>query len=433
MHEVGSMNRLLAASLALSLTVFLPGCGGSSTSSSAAAPARSAVPADAPGHTNVVPPAPAAGQSRAGQIYSVYISSPTGDTVVFTVFEPTQITGGRKYPLVLEGHGFAGTRQTSASADIKSLLDSGYGVISIDQRGHGETSGTIRVMDPDFEGRNLIAILDWAEARLGWLAYGPSTNGKDSQNLILGSMGGSYGGMYQYLIHNVDPKHRLDAMTPEIAPSDLTYSLFPNSVVKAGWDFLLFGAGNTAGNNLDRLHFDPFVINFFQNALTTNQVNQEARDFFYYHSNAYFCNGRPVAIEVRDLIKDRAGKELERIRHRLLGRDIATRTRLRRQAVGIGTKAEAKQRSRRWQLRPDRLQLRHLANQARPVAQTRVQEALVGQDAPGLIIAGAAEGAMRRHKRVGDRLCLSQQTIHRSHLMHDMFFLLVARAASTGS
>ncbi|MES2908776.1 MAG: CocE/NonD family hydrolase [Pseudomonadota bacterium] len=289
------MNRLLAASLVLSLAVFLPGCGGSSTSSSGAAPARSVVPADAPGHTNVVPPAPAAGQSRAGQIYSVYISSPTGDTVVFTVFEPTQITGGRKYPLVLEGHGFAGTRQTSASADIKSLLDSGYGVISIDQRGHGETSGTIRVMDPDFEGRNLIAILDWAEARLGWLAYGPSTNGKDSQNLVLGSMGGSYGGMYQYLIHNVDPKHRLDAMTPEIAPSDLTYSLFPNSVVKAGWDFLLFGAGNTAGNNLDRLHFDPFVINFFQNALTTNQVSQEARDFFYYHSNAYFCHGRPVA------------------------------------------------------------------------------------------------------------------------------------------
>lgn len=287
------MSRLLAASLALGLAFSLSGCGSTTSSSSVASP-RSEVPADAPGHTNSVPPALTAGQSRAGQIYSVYITSPTGDTVAFTVFEPTQMTGGQTYPLVLEGHGFAGTRQTSASADIKSLLDSGYGVISIDQRGHGETSGTIRVMDPDFEGRNLIAILDWAEARLGWLAYGRSTDGKDAHNLVLGSMGGSYGGMYQYLIHNVDPKHRLDAMTPEIAPSDLTYSLFPNSVVKAGWDFLLFGAGNTAGNNLDRGHFDPFVINFFQNALTTNQVSQEARDFFYYHSNAYFCHGNPV-------------------------------------------------------------------------------------------------------------------------------------------
>ena len=289
------MKRQLAVCIALGFTFLLSSCGSSDTSSSDSESVRTNFPADAPGHPNIVPTAPAAGQSRAGQTYSIYITSPTDDTVAFTVFEPTQITGGQKYPLVLEGHGFSGSRQTSASADIKSLLDNGYGVISIDQRGHGETSGTIRIMDPDVEGLNLIAILDWAEAHLGWLAYGSSTNGKDSHNLILGSMGGSYGGMYQYLIHNVDPKQRLDAMVPEIAPSDLTYSLFPNNVVKAGWDFLLFGAGNTAGSNLDRLHFDPFVLNFFQDALTTNEVNQDARDFFYYHSNAYFCGNRSVA------------------------------------------------------------------------------------------------------------------------------------------
>lgn len=288
------MKHLLAASLVFGLAVSLSGCGGSSSSSSTVS-ARSSAPADAPGHTNSVPPLPATGQSRAGQVYSVHITAPTGDTVAFTVFEPTLLTGGQTYPLVLEGHGFAGSRQTSASADIQRLLDNGYGVISIDQRGHGETSGTIRVMDPDFEGRDLLAILDWAEARLGWLAYGRSSDGKDARNLVLGSMGGSYGGMYQYLIHNIDPKRRLDAMTPEIAPSDLTYSLFPNGVLKAGWDFVLFGAGNTAGNNLDRGHFDPFVINFFQNALTTNAVSQDARDFFYYHSNAYFCRGSSVA------------------------------------------------------------------------------------------------------------------------------------------
>ena len=79
-------------------------------------------------------------------------------------------------------------------------------------------------MDPDYEGKNVLAVLDWAEAKLDWLKYAPS--GNDPHNLVLGSIGGSYGGMYQYMLHNIDPKHRLDAMVAWVAPNDLTTRIF---------------------------------------------------------------------------------------------------------------------------------------------------------------------------------------------------------------
>ncbi|MGH8541530.1 MAG: alpha/beta hydrolase family protein [Stenotrophobium sp.] len=287
------------------LVLLLSACGSSNPAGSPAG--AGTIAADYPGVTNTVPVSPAPGTSRPGTFYNVYIQGPvTGDKIAFTVFEPATFTGGQKYPLVLHSHGFSASRQTSTPSNpatgtlspgsVDQLVAANYGVISIDERGHGESGGTIRVMDPDFEGQDLLAVIDWAEAKLDWLAYGPSADGKDPHNLILGSIGGSYGGMYQYLIHNIDPKHRLDAMVPQISPNDLTYSLFPNSVIKADWDFFLFGAGNTAGNQGGSVgHFDPFVTQFFETALPANQVNQYGHDFFYYHSNAYFCDGLPVA------------------------------------------------------------------------------------------------------------------------------------------
>lgn len=286
------MRNWIAGPAALALT--LAGCGGSTT------PAQVVAPQDYPGVQNQVPATPAAGASRPGQIYDVYIQGPkTGDKIAFTVFEPATFAGGKTYPLVLHSHGFGASRQRSLSqnpisgalspGNVDQLVAHDYGVISIDERGHGQSSGTIRVMDPDAEGQDLLAVLDWADARLNWIQ-------RDGDGVPeLGSIGGSYGGMYQYLIHNIDPRHRLRAMVPQIAPNDLTYSLFPNDTLKGGWDVFLFAAGEGAGSGIDRGHFDPFITRFFVQSLTTNQVSQDVRDFFYYHSNQYFCGDQSVA------------------------------------------------------------------------------------------------------------------------------------------
>jgi len=166
----------LAAALLL-----LSACGHDSDPGDASLPLPQPPP-DAPGHVNDVPASPAPGQSREGLTYDVYIQVPaTGDVMAFTVFEPAIVEGGTKYPLLLYGHGGGDNRITDKNDpqaanspfndNVKLFIDQGYGVISMDQRGHGESSGTIRGLDPDYEGRNLLALLDWAETRLDWLAY----------------------------------------------------------------------------------------------------------------------------------------------------------------------------------------------------------------------------------------------------------------------
>jgi len=245
-------------------------------------------PADFPGVTNTVPASPAAGQSRPGTAYSIYIQvAGTGDKVAFTVFEPSTLEGGKTYPLVLQASGFGLSRETAATiANVKPLIEAAYGVISFDHRGHGESSGAVRNMDPDYEGKDVLAVLDWAEAKLDWLQYRPS--GDDPHNLVLGSIGGSYGGMYQYMLHNIDPKHRLDAMVAWVAPNDLTYSNFPGGVAKAAY---MSVRTTPAKGPL----VDPYSANTSAASLQANKMLDGYADYLYYHSNQYFCADRRVA------------------------------------------------------------------------------------------------------------------------------------------
>lgn len=248
-----------------------------------------------------MPGAPPAGETRTGLSCRVAIPSPLNpaEEIVFQVFEPAMLTGGQFYPLVLEGHGFSASRQTRSdqpgipglSAPIGALRAAGYGIISIDQAGHGETGGLIRIMDPDQEGRFLLAILDWLEANLDWYAVGPDLDaGRD--NMLLGAIGPSYGGGYQLLIQSIDPKKRLDALVPQITWNDLTYSLNPGGVIKSLWVPALFTLGQQAGGGGK---FDPFVTSTLQRGLQTNRIDQEGQDFFRYHGLDYFCDGQAVA------------------------------------------------------------------------------------------------------------------------------------------
>lgn len=294
------MRNLYLTSLLGTCCMILAACGGSGGSSNSVSGPASFSPLPAPDGQAMA--SPANGQSRAGTDYRVEIVSPnsTAEAVVFQVLEPSTLTGGETYPLVLEGHGFGGSRQTGsgsgggaglASVDIGALRNAGYGVISIDQRGHGESGGTIRVMDPDAEGNNQVAILDWAQANLDWLAFGPDDDIGGS-NPLVGATGLSYGGGYQMVLNAVDPRRRLDAIVPQITWNDLTFSLSPGEVIKSGWVIPLFTIGNTAGSGNN---FDPFVTQVLTEGLTTNRISQDGRDFFRYHGQGYFCDGIPVA------------------------------------------------------------------------------------------------------------------------------------------
>lgn len=261
--SVSTVGRLAAALLALSLSACGSSGGGSSTLSEGT-----------PG---------TAVDGKSTDV--VLVSNLDGEDIAITVHEPTQIASGGRYPLILHSHGYGGSRQSARPTEglLKNLLDQGYGVLSIDERGHGDSGGTIRILDPEKEGKDLLQILDWAEANLPWLAY------RDG-NLLLGAVGGSYGGGYQHLIYAIDPKHRLDAIAPEITWHDLRYSLSSGpdtNVFKSYWGTLLSAGGNIAGDGLTQ---DAEVNTGLVQGLTMGTLPEDKLALLYKHSLASYCN-----------------------------------------------------------------------------------------------------------------------------------------------
>ncbi|MEK6789068.1 MAG: alpha/beta fold hydrolase [Pseudomonadota bacterium] len=229
-----------------------------------------------------------------GRHHQVILTSASGKDISFEVIEPKVINCTVGNPLMLHGHGFGGSRTIDPSGSfLERLQNNGYAVISIDQRGFGESTGTVRVMDPNFEGQDLLQILDWAEKHLDYLAQ--DTANRSDYNLVAGSTGGSYGGMYQMLIHNTDPKHRLDVLTPDITPHDLRYSLNPGNAVKSAWVALLSAGGEAGASEKLVGGLDPVIKETLVRGLATNRIHDGALPFFYYHSVRYFTDAKPAS------------------------------------------------------------------------------------------------------------------------------------------
>lgn len=233
-----------------------------------------------------------------GRHYQVTLTSASNQTISFEVMEPKSINCKEGNPLVLQGHGFGGSRTVDPSGTfLERLQNNGYAVVSIDQRGFGQSGGTVRVMDPNFEGRDLLRILDWVESHLDYLAHREKSDG--SYNLVAGSIGGSYGGMYQLLLNNIDAKHRLDVLAPDITPHDLRYSLNPNGVIKTGWDLVLVAGGElgsaSSGAHVPLLEgLDPVIKETLIRGGVFNVFPEGSMPFFYYHSAAYFLDAKPA-------------------------------------------------------------------------------------------------------------------------------------------
>ena len=272
--------RIIAVAVAVSVITSLSGCNGSpQTESLQGRVAGSGV-----------------AESRSGQSYDVTLASEVdGESIAFTIHEPDELRVGQSYPLILHSHGYSGTRRNAAArpADSESLfgrlLANGYGVLSLDERGHGESGGFIRVLDPDYAGADWLQVLDWTELNLEWLMLRADSNGQ--ANPVMGAMGGSYGGGFQHLIYRIDEKDRLDVMVPDITWHDLNYSLYNNRVFKTYWGALLSAGGNALANGQ---HHQVNVG--LARGVALNQLSAQEQFLLYRNSLAYNCDGhgRPL-------------------------------------------------------------------------------------------------------------------------------------------
>lgn len=189
----------------------------------------------------VATPAFLAPASAAPTATTGVLASFDGTPIVYTFFLPEGASAASPVPLVLMGHGWAGSRATDPdSGMVKALLDGGYAVLTWDSRGFGQSGGFVMLDSPDFEVKDTIALLDMAAADPAIL--------KVSGDPVVGMVGGSYAGGIQLLTAAFDA--RIDAIVPDITWNDLRSSLGPGGVPKEGWIQALFGAGAATGTAL---------------------------------------------------------------------------------------------------------------------------------------------------------------------------------------
>ena len=165
-----------------------------------------------------------------------------GVDIAITVFQPAGASSSNRVPVILQSHGWGGSRETSIGGDVKDFLDAGFGVVSIDQRAHGESGGQATVQDPNKETEDIQNVIDYI-ATLDWVKLdGPN-------DPVLGAIGGSYGGGYQTMtaLDEIEEtgRTRFNALAPQITWYDLPQSLAPNKVVRTAWNVLLYAAGSS--------------------------------------------------------------------------------------------------------------------------------------------------------------------------------------------
>ncbi|MGH2806600.1 MAG: alpha/beta hydrolase family protein [Actinomycetota bacterium] len=164
-----------------------------------------------------------------------------GVEIAITVFKPAAASS-QKVPVILHSHGWGGSRETEIGGDVKALLDAGFGVVSVDQRGHGESGGQANVQDPKLETEDMKNVIDRI-ASLDWVKL-------DRPNdPVLGAIGASYGGGYQTMTALDEiadqGRTRFNALAPQITWYDLPQSLAPQDVVRTTWNVLLYAAGSS--------------------------------------------------------------------------------------------------------------------------------------------------------------------------------------------
>ena len=187
---------------------------------------------------SVALPAAAAEAHRASD--EVVTNPDDGTEIAITVFQPAGASASAKVPLVFHSHGWGGSRETAVDGLVKPYLDAGLGVVSIDQRGHGDSTGQATVQDPERETEDIKAVIDFV-AGLNWVQLdGPN-------DPVLGAIGASYGGGYQTMtaLDEIadEGRTRFNALAPQITWYDLPESLAPQKVVRTAWNVLLYGVG----------------------------------------------------------------------------------------------------------------------------------------------------------------------------------------------
>ena len=186
--------------------------------------------------------------------------TPVPRDVIVTSFDGTQIyvhfmpaaglQAGQTAPTILDGPGLGMPGATNVdgtfldgiltdnlgAVGVATLRNAGYNVVTWDPRGEYSSGGVLQVDSPDFEAKDVSAIITWMATQPEVQLDGSPAN----LDPRMGMVGASYGGGIQFVAAATDP--RIDAIVPTIAWNTLNTSLYKNGSFKSGWGTLLEGA-----------------------------------------------------------------------------------------------------------------------------------------------------------------------------------------------
>ena len=207
-------------------------------------PSTSNLPAAVTAATAALPSGPATdAEAPAEHVQEDFtLTSHDGTEIVYTLFRPAGADASNPVPLVFSSHGWGGQR----TQDMDSWLDAGFGALSFDQRGFGQSGGLANVQDPELEGRDVAALLDVVQG-LDWVQRDHDAAGSPfgPTDPTVFAIGGSYGGGYQTVSALTEiAEHgdtRFDALAPEITWYDLPQALGPQAVARSAWLTALTG------------------------------------------------------------------------------------------------------------------------------------------------------------------------------------------------
>lgn len=170
-----------------------------------------------------------------------------------------------RFPVVIESHGYGGSRDSEPDEDgnvasstphfsaidelFAGLSQHGYVGISYEQRGHGDSvpengGGYARVIDPEAETQDGIALLDWIAANADDFFVRTEDKGI-ANDFVVGTIGYSYGGGFQFPLAFLD--ERIDTIVPNGTWHSLIDSLVPGDAMKSSFVGLLCLLADTGG------------------------------------------------------------------------------------------------------------------------------------------------------------------------------------------
>jgi len=200
------------------------------------------------------------------------VTSFDGTPITFYWFPALGLADGQTAPTVLQGPGFGGqaeddpdAKSSAAIPGVGDLRRAGYNVLTWNPRGISPSGGEAQLNNPDFEGRDVSALISW-------LATRPEAQLDAPGDPRIGMTGGSYGGGIQFSTAAVDP--RVDALVPVIAWNSLTTSLYKAQTVKTAWVNALMVGATRPGNT-----FSPSILKGRQQARKGTTFSKEVVDF----------------------------------------------------------------------------------------------------------------------------------------------------------